>query len=109
MTTQQIRIWSVVIPLIFALHLDAQPDRADKSPHKTGFLTVNNVKLHYLDWGGNGDALLFLHGMGDSAHVYDGLAPNFTNEFRVLALTRRGHGQSEIPETGYDTTTLVED
>src|SRR5207237_6207956 len=24
----------------------------DKSPHKSGFVTANNVKLHYLDWDG---------------------------------------------------------
>src|SRR5207244_3875191 len=35
--------------------------------------------------------------------------PKFTNQFRVLGLTWRGHGQSEMPETGYDTATLVED
>jgi pimeloyl-ACP methyl ester carboxylesterase len=109
MTTQQTKTWSVVIPLMFGLHFDAQSDRQDKSPDKTGFITVNTVKLHYLDWGGNGDTLLFLHGMGDTAHVYDELAPKFTKQSRVLALTRRGHGQSENPETGYDTATLVED
>src|SRR5439155_16470395 len=74
-----------------------------------GFITANNVKLHYLDWGGNGETLLFLHGMGDTAHIYDDLAPTFTNQFHVLGLTRRGHGESEIPEAGYDTATLVED
>ena len=79
------------------------------SPHKTGFVTVNKVKLHYLDWGGSGETLLFLHGMGDTPHRYDDFAPKFTNQFRVLGLTRRGHGESEIPETGYDTATLVED
>jgi non-heme chloroperoxidase len=42
-------------------------------------------------------------------HSLDELAPRFTNQFRVLGLTRRGHGESEIPETGYDTATLVED
>ena len=47
--------------------------------------------------------------MGDTAHRYDDFAPRFTNQFRVLGLTRRGHGESEIPETGYDTATLVED
>jgi len=82
----------------------------DKSPHhKTGFITFNGVRLHYLDWGGAGETLLLLHGMGDTAHIYDELAPKFTNQFRVLGLTRRGHGESEIPETGYDTATLVED
>src|SRR6185369_9482841 len=91
----------------FGLH--AQSDSTDKSPHKTGFITVNKVKLHYLDWGGKGETLLFLHGMSGTAHHYDDFAPRFTNQFRVLGLTRRGHGDSEMPETGYDTTTLVED
>src|SRR5438045_579656 len=109
MITQQTRIWAVMMLLMFALSIDAQSDRTDKSPHKSAFLMVNNVKLHYLDWGGKGDTLLFLHGMGDTAHIYDELAPKFTNQFRVLGLTRRGHGESAIPETGYDTATLVED
>jgi len=94
---------------MFALRIYAQPDSADESPHKSGFITVNTVKLHYLDWGGAGETLLFLHGMGGTAHFYDHFAPKFTNQFRVLALTRRGHGDSEMPERGYDTATLVED
>jgi pimeloyl-ACP methyl ester carboxylesterase len=47
--------------------------------------------------------------MGDTPHRYDDFAPRFTNQFRALGLTRRGHGESEIPETGYDTATLIED
>src|SRR5258705_10112870 len=112
MTHQSIRPAWLLLAAMFTLILDiaAQPDLVDKSPHKTGFITVNGVKLHYLDWGGAGDmTLLLLHGMGDTAHTYDQLAPRFTNQFRVLALTRRGHGESEIPASGYDTATLVED
>src|SRR2546426_5576064 len=109
MKTLQIKLWWVLAPLMFTLQIYAQSDRTDKSPHKTGFITANNVKLHYLDWGGAGETLLFLHGMGDTAHIYDELAPKFTNQFRVLGLTRRGHGESEIPETGCDTATLAED
>jgi pimeloyl-ACP methyl ester carboxylesterase len=81
----------------------------DRSSHRSDFVTVNGVRLHYLDWGGRGDTLLLLTGMGNSAHIYDDLAPQFTDRFRVLALTRRGHGQSDKPRTGYDTETLVED
>ena len=62
-----------------------------------------------VNWGGKGATILFLHGLGDTPHIFDDLAPKFTNQFRVLGLTRRGHGQSEKPETGYDTATLVED
>jgi non-heme chloroperoxidase len=81
----------------------------DKSPHQVGFVVVNGIRLHYLDWGGKGEALLFLTGMGDSAHIFDDLAPKFTDSFRVLGLTRRGQGKSDKPESGYDTGTLVED
>ena len=81
----------------------------DRSPHKSDFVNVNGINLHYLDWGGNGDVLLFLAGMGCNAHIFDDFAPRFSDKFYVLALTRRGHGESDHPETGYDIDTLTED
>ena len=81
----------------------------DKSPHKSDFVSVNGINLHYLDWEGSGDVLLFLAGMGCNAHIFDDLAPCFTDAFHVMALTRRGHGESDHPETGYDVDTLTED
>ncbi len=75
----------------------------------SNFVTVNGIRLHYLDWGGNGPTLLFLTGMGSSAYIYGGFAPLFADRFRVLALTRRGHGDSDYPAAGYDADTLVED
>src|SRR5688572_21056029 len=107
--SQPTRLWWVLLPMIFAQDIDAQSNLVDNSPHKSEFITVNNVKLHYLDWGGKGDTLLFLHGLGDTPHIYDDLAPKFTNQFRVLGLTRRGHGESEVPDGGYDTATRVDD
>jgi len=53
--------------------------------------------------------MLFLHGIGDTPHGFDDFAPKFTNQFRVLGLTRRGHGESDVPGSGYDTATRVED
>lgn len=81
----------------------------DKSPHKSDFVNVNGIRLHYLDWGGSGPALLFLAGWGCTAHIFDQFAPRFTDKFHVMALTRRGHGESDYPETGYDIDTLAED
>jgi pimeloyl-ACP methyl ester carboxylesterase len=63
--------------------------------------------LSRLGWQGRDDAVL--HGIGDTAHSFDYFAPKFTNQFRVLGLTRRGHGESEVPDGGYDTATRVED
>ena len=81
----------------------------DTSPHKSDFVNVNSIKLHYLDWGGSGEVLLFLAGMGNNAHIFDKFAPRFTDKFHVIALTRRGHGDSDYPKTGYDADTLTED
>jgi len=76
---------------------------------KSDFVYVNGIRLHYLDWGGSGPTLLFLTGMGSSAYIFNSFAPLFTDKFHVLALTRRGQGDSDYPETGYDADTLIED
>jgi pimeloyl-ACP methyl ester carboxylesterase len=102
----------ILLALIFITATQSarsQENWIDKSPHQSGFVTANGVKLHYLDWGGKGKVLLFLAGLGNSAHIFDDIAPKFTDRFRVLALTRRGHGQSDKPATGYDLPTLTED
>ncbi len=81
----------------------------DTSPYKSDFVNVNGIRLHYLDWGGNGTAFLFLTGIGNSAYIYSEFAPRFVDKFRAIALTRRGHGDSDYPESGYDVDTLTED
>ncbi len=82
----------------------------DPSPHKAGFVTVApDVRVHYLDWGGTGEPLVFLTGIGNTAHSFDELAPMFTDRFRVIAITRRGQGESSKPSRGYDAATLARD
>jgi pimeloyl-ACP methyl ester carboxylesterase len=77
---------------------------------KNDFVTVNGVRLHYVDWGGKGEWLLFLPANGgELVEQFGSLAPQFTDQFRVVGLTRRGTSPSEKPESGYDTDTLVGD
>jgi pimeloyl-ACP methyl ester carboxylesterase len=76
---------------------------------KSNFVSVNGVRLHYLDWGGSGETILFIHGFPGRASNFREIAPRFTDKFRVLGLTRRGHGESEKIETGYETDSLAED
>jgi pimeloyl-ACP methyl ester carboxylesterase len=82
---------------------------SDKSPHKSAFVTANGIRMNYLDWGGTGEFLLLLAGLGNDAHVFDEIAPSFTDKYHVIGLTRRGFGETERPATGYDTTSRVED
>ena len=81
----------------------------DKSPHKSGFVTGNGIKMNYLDWGGTGDVIILLGGLGNDAHVFDEIAPSFIDKFHVIGLTRRGFGETDRPAKGYETTTRVED
>ena len=73
------------------------------------FFGSDGVSLHYIDWGGEGPPLVLLAGLGGTAHLFRGLAPKLSSRFRVVALTRRGHGRSDRPESGYEIDTLVDD
>lgn len=73
------------------------------------FFDSGSVKLHYIDWDGSGRPIVLFAGLGDTAHQYCGLAPRLTGRFRVAGLTRRGHGQSDRPSSGYDLETFAED
>jgi pimeloyl-ACP methyl ester carboxylesterase len=81
----------------------------DPAPHRAGYAISGGVRIHYLDFGGSGEPLVFLTGLGSSAHIFDDLAPRFTDKFRVVAITRRGHAESDHPSTGYTLDTLVAD
>jgi len=76
---------------------------------RNDFVSVSGLRLHYLDWGGDGSALIFLAGYANTPHFFDSLAKIFTDRFHVLGLTRRSHGESEQPESGYDLDTLAAD
>jgi pimeloyl-ACP methyl ester carboxylesterase len=82
----------------------------DPTKHKSGFVNVTSaVRIHYLDYGGTGPTVLFLAGLGNTAHAFDDFAPALTDKFHVVALTRRGFGESTHPDSGYELPRLVED
>lgn len=82
----------------------------DSAHHTSGMVHVApDVRLHYLDFGGQGPTIVFLAGLGNTAHAFDDFAPRFTDRFHCVALTRRGFGESDHPTDGYDTPRLVDD
>jgi esterase len=71
------------------------------------FVTVNGLRIHYLEWGTSGkQPLILLHGIARVAHTFDHLAPHFSRNHHVFAVDMRGHGDSGWdPQGAY----LVED
>jgi pimeloyl-ACP methyl ester carboxylesterase len=62
---------------------------------------VGDLRVHYLDFGGDGPPLLLLHATGFHAWLWLPYARRFATSHRVLALDQRGHGESDKPPTGY--------
>jgi pimeloyl-ACP methyl ester carboxylesterase len=64
------------------------------------YLTVKGLRLHLLDWGGEGRTpLLLLHGFTGAAHAWDTLSIALQPHFHVYALDQRGHGDSDPADT----------
>jgi pimeloyl-ACP methyl ester carboxylesterase len=82
----------------------------DPAAHSVRFVTVDRgVRLEVLDWAGSGRPLLLLTGNGNSAHVFDALAPKLAASYHVYGLTRRGFWPSSEPRSGYDADRLADD
>jgi len=59
------------------------------------FVEVDGVLVHYLDFGGEGLPLVFVHSESWDATTFAGIAPRLTEQAHVLAVTRPGYGKSE--------------
>ena len=71
---------------------------------------ADGVRIHVLEWSREGVPLVFIHGFGNDAHVWDEIAPAVAPYYRTLALTLRGNGDSgRSAEPGREPEALVRD
>jgi esterase len=62
---------------------------------KSKVLTVNGLRLHYLDWGNAGaPPVVCVHGYTSSAQAFNAPARHFQHRFQVIVPDVRGHGES---------------
>jgi pimeloyl-ACP methyl ester carboxylesterase len=67
-----------------------------------GDVDTNGVRIHYHRTGaGERPALVLLHGITDSGLCWTPVARALEDEFDIIMVDARGHGQSDAPETGY--------
>jgi pimeloyl-ACP methyl ester carboxylesterase len=80
------------------------------SPRSRRIRGSDDLDLHLLEWSQQGVPLLFLHGFGNEAHIWDDFAPTVAPHYRTLALDHRGHGDSAWhPEGRYEHDAMVAD
>lgn len=64
---------------------------------------ADGLTLAAYEWSRKGVPLVFVHGYGNDAHVWDEVCPVFAPYYRTLAITLRGHGDSDWDaEARYD-------
>ncbi len=74
------------------------------------FFSVNDLRLHALQFGGEGHPIVLLHGVTGHGWMWHDVAGQLTLWGEVFALDLRGHGDSQWSADGvYDTTALAED
>src|SRR6202162_1524762 len=115
----------VLTPLAFAAGLVSFPALAQEAAQVTapaaatqieqlpaGFpgksATVNGVRIHY-KIGGQGPAVVLLHGYAETSHMWLPLMPLLAKSHTVIAPDLRGAGNSERPQGGYDKKTMAKD
>lgn len=98
---------SVLAPLMAPVPAMAAPE-----PYPAGFslrdIPAGEVTMH-VRVGGNGPAVVLLHGFGDTGDMWTPLAVELAKTHRVVVPDLRGMGLSSKPEGGYDKRTQAGD
>jgi 3-oxoadipate enol-lactonase len=75
---------------------------------------IRDISLHY-EITGQGQPLVFIHGLGLSGREWERQVPCFSERYQVITFDVRGHGRSDKPPSPYnielfatDTATLIE-
>ena len=58
------------------------------------YVEANGATFHLLDWGGDAQPCLMVHGTGLCAGVWTPIAEALSSTYHVMALDQRGHGRS---------------
>jgi pimeloyl-ACP methyl ester carboxylesterase len=71
-------------------------------------LHVRDIHLYY-EVTGQGQPLLFIHGLGSSGRDWEFQVPAFCEQYQVVTFDLRGHGQSGKPHGPYSISLFAED
>ena len=75
------------------------------------FATVNGIRMHYLEWGDErGIPLIWSHGYSSSAFEMVQVGQKLAEAgYHVLAITYRGHGQTQVTDYNFSLADIADD
>jgi pimeloyl-ACP methyl ester carboxylesterase len=72
-------------------------------------IDLNGASIHFTDTGGEGEAIVFSHGLLLSGAMFEAQVQHFQGGYRCVTFDHRGQGQSGVTDDGYDIETLTAD
>lgn len=79
-------------------------------PRSSFVAGADGHQIHVLEWSSEGVPLVFVHGFGNTARIWDDAAQLVAPHYRTIAIDQRGHGDSEHdPEHRYAYEDLARD
>jgi pimeloyl-ACP methyl ester carboxylesterase len=85
----------VLALVIFTLNISRRVEAA--FPPRGAFMEIDGQRIHYLDSGGTGPAIVMIHGLAGNMLNFSYVLERLTKDFRVVAIDRPGSGYSTRP------------
>ena len=73
------------------------------------YADLNGAHVHFTDTGGEGQAIVFSHGLLFSGAMFEAQVAVLRDRFRCITFDHRGQGRSGVTPGGYDMDTLTAD
>ncbi|MGK0237930.1 MAG: pimeloyl-ACP methyl ester carboxylesterase [Candidatus Pelagisphaera sp.] len=95
--------------VLLSLPLFAESRPQQPSSWKEGYVTTNEIRIHYWRTGGDKPPLIMTHGFSDHGLCWTSIAQELTDRFDVILPDARGHGHSDPPSKSEAADAQVED
>jgi pimeloyl-ACP methyl ester carboxylesterase len=103
---------AALLAIASASAASAQPSAGSAVADLPGFasetVAVNGARIHFVR-GGDGPAIVLIHGFPESWYVYHSVMPALAKRFTVIAVDLRGIGGSSTPDGRFDAATMATD
>jgi pimeloyl-ACP methyl ester carboxylesterase len=99
MNKTKIKITTIFLLMLFIVSCDKSERKLESVP--SGFISVNDFKIHYKEYGKGDKTLIFIHGWGCDLNTWKYQFDYFKDKYRVILIDLPGYGQSDKVEKEY--------
>lgn len=94
-------IFKLTAAFIFLFFITSCEDAKTLDTVPSSFLTVDDLEIHYKEYGQGEKALIFVHGWGCDLNTWKYQFDHFQNKHRLIFIDLPGYGKSDKPERQY--------